>query len=127
MTANTRKAARFNVSIKVTISFQLNCQRHPEQQGVLLNISETGLCVKTDSVLPRGAVAFVDLELPGTEEKTRAIGKVVWSNDNGEAGIELGYIPAKQFRFLVPFLQSKPSSDPGAGAPPPEDAKKDAK
>jgi hypothetical protein len=123
VTANTRKAARFNVTIKVTISYQHNCQRHPEQQGVLVNISETGLCVKTDSVLPRGAVAFVDLELPDTEEKTRTIGKIVWSKDNGEAGIELGYIPAKQFKFLVPFLQSTPSSGAGASAPPADDAK----
>lgn len=110
MPDNTRKARRFDVTLKVTVSYQLNCQRYPEQAGTLLNISETGLRLHTEIPLPQDAVAFVDLELPGTEDKVRAIGKVVWSHPNGEAGIELGYIPAKQFKFLVPFLQTKPSS-----------------
>lgn len=119
MTAPVRKATRFNVTVKVTVSYQLNCQRHPPEEGVLVNISETGLCLKTKKALPKDAVVFVDLELPGTEEKARAIGKVMWNNPNGEAGIELGYIPARQFKFLVPFLQLKPSSGTKtAGAPP---------
>ena len=123
MPLNTRKAARFNVIIKVTISYQLNCRRHPPQEGILLDISETGLKLKTDSALPQEAVVFVDLELPGTDEKTRAIGKVVWNNPNGEAGVELGYIPARQFKFLVPYLQSKRSSDPEVPVPPADAAK----
>lgn len=110
MHATTRKAARFNVSIKVIVSYQINCERRLPQEGMLVNISESGLRLKTDSILPTGAVVFVDLELPGSEEKTRAIGKVVWNNANGEAGVELGYVPAKQFKFLAPFLQSKPSA-----------------
>lgn len=106
MSVNTRKSARFHVNIKVTVSYQLNCQRHPPQEGILLDISETGLKLKTDKILPKEAVVFVDLEIPETDEKTRTIGKVVWNNPDGEAGIELGYIPAKQFKFLVPYLQS---------------------
>jgi hypothetical protein len=102
---NTRKAKRFNVSIKVTITYQLNCERRPPQGGILLDVSETGLRLKTDGMVPKDAVVFVDVELPGSDEKTRVIGKVVWSRPN-EAGVELGYIPAKQFKFLVPFLQS---------------------
>ena len=109
MSANTRRSARFHVTLKVTVSYQLNCQRHPPQQGTLLDISETGLKLKTDHPLPKDAVVFIDLEIPETQEKTRAIGKVVWNNASGEAGVELGYIPAKQFKFLVPYLQSKTS------------------
>lgn len=111
MSGPTRKAARFNVSLKMTVSYQLNCQRYPPQEGVLLNISETGLRIKTDSPVPKEAVVFIDLEFPESKEKVRAIGKVVWSSPEGEAGVELGYIPAKQFKFLVPFLQAKPSSN----------------
>lgn len=118
MTASTRKAERFTVTIKVTVSYQLNCQRHPPEEGFLLNISETGLCLKTTNALPKDAMVFVDMELPGTEEKARAIGKVVWNKPNGEAGIELGYIPAKQFKFLVPFLQSRSSSSSTDAASP---------
>jgi hypothetical protein len=116
MTVNTRKGPRFNVSLKVTVSYQLNCNRHPPQEGVLLDISETGLKLKTASALPESAVVFVDLELPGTDEKTRTIGKVVWSNANGEAGVQLGYIPAKQFKFLAPFLQSKQATSGSSGS-----------
>ncbi|HEY6351314.1 MAG TPA: PilZ domain-containing protein [Candidatus Angelobacter sp.] len=118
MAANTRRSARFHVSLKVTVSYQLNCQRHPPQEGTLLDISETGLKLKTDNVLPKDAVVFIDLEIPETEEKTRAIGKVVWNNSRGEAGVELGYIPAKQFRFLVPYLQSKRSMKSEVGVLP---------
>lgn len=121
MPENTRKTARFHVSLPVTLSYQLNCQRHPEQQGILLDISETGLKLKTHNVLPKGAVVFVDLEIPETTEKTRAIGKVVWSNADGEAGVELGYIPAKQFKFLVPYLHSKRSLKSEVGIPPEKD------
>jgi hypothetical protein len=116
MTVNTRKTARFSVSLKVTITYQLNCNRHPPQEGILLDISETGLKLKTESALPEAAVVFVDLELPGSDEKTRTIGKVVWSNANGEAGVQLGYIPAKQFKFLVPFLQSKQNPSGSSGS-----------
>ena len=118
MSANTRRSARFHVSLKVTVSYQLNCQRYPAQEGTLLDISETGLKLKTDKVLPKEAVVFIDLEIPETEEKTRAIGKVVWNNANGEAGVELGYIPAKQFKFLVPYLQSKRSMKSEVGVVP---------
>jgi hypothetical protein len=118
MPENTRKSARFHVSLKVTVSYQLNCQRHPPQDGTLLDISETGLKLKTNNVLPRDAVVFIDLEIPETEEKTRTIGKVVWNNADGEAGIELGYIPAKQFKFLVPYLQSKRSLKSEVGVVP---------
>ena len=121
MSVNTRKSARFHVSLKVTISYQLNCQRHPEQEGTLMDISETGLKLKTDNALPKGAVVFVDLELPGTVEKTRAIGKVVWNNESGESGIELGYIPAKQFKFLVPYLRSRESLKSEVGVLPAEE------
>jgi len=122
MSVNTRKTARFHVSLKVTISYQLNCQRHPEQEGTVLDISETGLKLKTDNALPKDAVVFVDLDLPGMEEKTRAIGKVVWNNANGESGVELGYIPAKQFKFLVPYLRSRQSIKSEVGLLPAEEA-----
>jgi Tfp pilus assembly protein PilZ len=122
MSANTRKSARFHVSLKVTVSYQLNCQRHPPQAGTLLDMSETGLKLKTDSVLPKDAVVFIDLEVPETDEKTRTIGKVVWNNPEGEAGIELGYIPAKQFKFLVPYLQSKRSLKSEVGIVPDKNA-----
>lgn len=120
MAQNTRKSARFYVSLKVTLSYQLNCDRRPVQEGMLLDISETGLKLKTQSALPKGAVVFIDIELPGTEERTRAIGKVVWSNADGEAGVELGYVPAKQFGFLVPYLQSRRSLKSEVGIPPVE-------
>lgn len=122
MTVNTRKTARFHVSLKVMVSYQLNCQRYPPQEGTLLDISETGLKLKTDQALPKEAVVFIDLDLPEMGEKTRAIGKVVWNNASGEAGVELGYIPAKQFKFLVPYLQSKQSLKSEVGVPAPESA-----
>lgn len=118
MSVNTRRSARFDVSLKVTVSYQLNCQRHPPQEGTLLDISETGLKLKTDKELPKDAVVFIDLEIPETDEKTRAIGKVVWNNASGEAGVELGYIPAKQFKFLVPYLQTKRSMKSEVGVAP---------
>lgn len=118
VTTGTRKSARFDVSLKITVTYQLNCQRHPPQEGTLRNISESGLCLQTAEPLPKDAVVFVDLELPGSEEKVRAIGKVVWSKPNGEAGVELGYIPAKQFKFLAPFLQAQPASTSTSGNPP---------
>lgn len=85
-----------------------------------MDISETGLKLRTQSALPKGAVVFVDIELPETEEKTRAIGKVVWSNADGEAGVELGYVPARQFKFLAPYLQSRRSLKSEVGMPPAE-------
>jgi len=83
-----------------------------------MDISETGLKLKTDRALPKDAVVFIDLEIPETQEKTRAIGKVVWNNASGEAGVELGYVPAKQFKFLVPYLQSKQSLKSEVGVVP---------
>jgi CheY-like chemotaxis protein len=56
-------------------------------EGILLDLSETGMEVLTAEPQPRGTMLTFSFELPSGELKVEARGEVAWSQSNGETGV----------------------------------------
>jgi CheY-like chemotaxis protein len=90
-----RTSFRHPVMMQATASYLDGYMRHPIENAVVQDISQTGLRLQADSSVPKDAVVFVDFKLPENQTAISLIGKVMWSDDQGRAGI--------QFRFMTPL------------------------
>lgn len=90
-----RASFRHSVSMKATAGYLEGYTRRPVENAVVQDINQTGLCLQSDSPIPKDAVVFVDFKLPDKQITISLIGKVMWSDAKGRAGI--------QFRFMTPL------------------------
>jgi len=102
------KRAYFRCAVRVTASaaYQRNFIRLPLENAALYDISQNGLCLNTNEVLPQGVKTFVDFQLPGTEDQIHVIGNVVWS-DGGRTGIQFSSIPVQELAKLQRWLNAR--------------------
>jgi hypothetical protein len=71
-----RTAFRHAVRIPANASFlEDNCKNALENTSVQ-DVSVTGICLQTDTVVPKDATAFIDFELPDSHGPISAIGDV---------------------------------------------------
>ncbi len=66
--------------------------------GVLVNLSLGGAGIKTSKMLRHGAPVSLCFSIPGTNKEAEIIGRVAWTNKDGQHGI--------QFSSLAPALRS---------------------
>jgi len=79
---------RCAVRLNASASYEENKLRRPLPNATLRDISQCGLCLKTDSVIPKDATVFVDFQLPGNRgAQIHTTGKVMWSDSHGNAGV----------------------------------------
>jgi CheY-like chemotaxis protein len=97
---------RCAVRINASASYQWNFIRRPLEDAVLMDVSQNGLCLHTGEVLPQGAKAFVDFELPGTLDPIHVTGNVIWS-DRGRTGIQFSSVPTKELVTLRRWLNAR--------------------
>jgi hypothetical protein len=71
------------------VSGTLNHQgwRRTLHQVAVLNLSQTGLCLKAAEPLPHGATLSMNLTLPESSYSVHASGSIVWSHSNGKTGV----------------------------------------
>jgi hypothetical protein len=94
-----RTAFRHTVCIPADASFLENNSKSPLENASVQDISLTGICLQTDNLVPKDATVFVDFVSPPSHARISIIGKVMWSDDRGRAGI--------QFRFIPPLEQER--------------------
>jgi len=94
-----RTAFRHAVHFPASASFLENNVKNPLQNASVQDISFTGICLQADTAAPKDATVFIDFELPDSHAPISAIGKVMWSDNQGRAGI--------QFRFIPPLEQEQ--------------------
>jgi len=94
-----RTALRHDVLIPAEANFLENNSKNPLENASVQDISLTGICLRTDTVVPKDATVFVDFVLPESQHTTSVIGKVMWSDNKGRAGV--------QFRFIPPLEQER--------------------
>ena len=87
----------------------------------VVNVSKTGVGLETREMLPQGATLQLSFQLPDREETVQISGKIVWSCENGKAGVLFTHVlPADQKR-LNEWIDSKLPGDndfvPRAAAP----------
>jgi hypothetical protein len=104
----TRATFRYSVDIIAAAATVVEQGRKRALQNVILrDLSSTGLRAKADSPLPTDSTVFVDFLLPGTEDKIHAVGRVIWANTQGDAGIQFISISAQEFQKLREWLSTR--------------------
>ncbi len=104
------KRASFRHEVKIGVSSASLAQEggHRSLSNVtVFNLSKTGLGIKTDGMLKQGATLQLSFLLPDSEELMNVTGTVMWSRDNGQAGVQLTQILPAQLRKLHAWIDSK--------------------
>ncbi|MEY2412475.1 MAG: hypothetical protein QOD84_1081 [Acidobacteriaceae bacterium] len=73
----------------------------------LLNVSQSGIRIQADSLLPREELLSIQFELPGTKTSLRLQGEVAWSDRDGNAGVRFAEVSASVSRQLRLWLERK--------------------
>jgi transcriptional regulator with PAS, ATPase and Fis domain len=76
-------------------------------QATLLNLSIGGAAVAIDKPLDFGMPASICLEIPETDSETELFGRVAWSNNEGQHGIQFGDLTANVRSNLLRWLTTQ--------------------
>jgi|SRR5215469_5519042 len=95
----------FRVPIQVEVKLRLeNPHGMPEMQGILLDISETGMDVLAPQPLYPSARLCARFTLPNSPSEFEVSGDVAWANPNGETGVRLADTPDSLRAALLNWL-----------------------
>jgi DNA-binding response OmpR family regulator len=108
MIRERRAAFRHPVQIKPSSSALVQEQGNQHlQSSIILDLSQAGLCVQTQEILPLGATLQIDFHLPETSELIHVTGAVKWTRASGRTGISFTHIPTADQKNLTAWLDSK--------------------
>jgi CheY-like chemotaxis protein len=105
----------FRVSVQAPVEITLPNERQAD--GILLDLSETGMDVLTPEVQVPGSLLGFRFQLPDGALELQAHGQVAWANPNGQAGVHFLDIPPDKAEELKTWLKAAATS---AGAGPNE-------
>src|SRR5215469_182969 len=84
----------FRVPIQVEVKLRLeNPNGMPEMEGILLDLSETGMDVLAPQPLYSSARLRARFTLPNSPSEFEVAGDVAWANPNGESGVRFADTP----------------------------------
>jgi DNA-binding response OmpR family regulator len=72
---------------------------------VILDVSQTGMCLQTKEILQQGAILKIDFPLPESKQTLELTGSIQW-NLPGKAGVKFAPMTAEQKAKLVGWLES---------------------
>jgi hypothetical protein len=72
-----------------------------------INISQGGLALESPTRLAPGQVHAVEFRLPGTETALNFCGRVIWSDDHGQAGLCLSDMNASHRQQLLEWIHKE--------------------
>ena len=109
----------FRVPIQVAVKLRLeNRDREPSfVDGILLDLSETGMDVLAAQPLYPSARLHARFILPDSPAEFELAGETAWANPNGESGVRFSEISEPMRTALQTWLQE--NSKPGLGPEPP--------
>ncbi len=120
-----RRALRRAVSIRAFVANRMDSGNDlPIEEATLLDISRTGLSLKSKNRVEEGAKIFVYLQLPKGHGEVHIVGDAIWSDVHNRLGMKFTNIPPFEFKRLLNWLEDR-SSAPRTGeaaptAPKPE-------
>ena len=79
--------------------------------GVLRDVSESGIAMQTLSPVMQGQRIQVRIDLPNPRLHLEASGRVVWSDSQGQAGVEFGELSRRHVRLLNEWLFTQVLAD----------------
>jgi CheY-like chemotaxis protein len=83
----------------------------PLENVKLINVSQSGMCIQTQEILPKGALLAIQFMLPESKKQVRAKGTVIWNDDSYKAGIKFGDIPVWDRQNLCEWLSVRTPPD----------------
>jgi len=103
----------FRVSVQAPVEVTLPDQRKAD--GILLDLSETGMDVLTSEPQTAGSLLGFKFQLPGSSVEIAAHGQVAWANPNGQTGVHFLDLGDETFTGLKTWLKTAANSA-GSGA-----------
>jgi len=103
------RRASFRHSVKINPVSGVLLQEAGNQnlrQSIILDLSQNGMCIQTQEVLPQGATLQVDFELPDSREVVHVTGSVMWTRASGRTGLRFVQVPAQEQKALIAWLDS---------------------
>jgi hypothetical protein len=82
----------------------LNCNRHSPIEAHLINVSQGGLQVHSDSPVEMTKPFQVSFALPGAKNAMKAHAEVAWQDTRGNVGIRFVKVTPRQQRTLQLWL-----------------------
>lgn len=82
-----RASFRHSVKIQAVASIMEGREKQRLPGAIVDDISLTGLCFRTSQPVPKETTICVDFCLPGSGQLIRTMGKIMWSDANGQAGV----------------------------------------
>jgi CheY-like chemotaxis protein len=105
---NRERRRSLRVPVQAAVELTLPDSRTIE--GILLDLSETGMEVLTaESQAPDSLLAF-RFQLPGVALEIKAHGNVAWANPNGQAGVRFRDVPEEVSAELKKWVQAAAAS-----------------
>lgn len=111
LTRERRRA--FRVPVQAPVEIALPNGR--KLDGILLDLSETGMDVLTAEAQAAGSLLGFNFQLPDGGPKLEAHGEVAWANPNGQTGVHFVDVPEPVSAELKTWLKAAAAAA-GAGA-----------
>jgi CheY-like chemotaxis protein len=84
--------------------------------AALVDLSEEGIALQSDSKLPPYCKVYFQFALPGNSSLVRLSGEVMWQDSSGRVGIRFAHVPQTSRRVLNDWIKANPAS-PSDAAP----------
>jgi hypothetical protein len=85
---------------------QIRVAGEDEIEGILLDVSQTGIDVLAAQALHPAALIGLRFTLPDGSVEVDAQGEVAWANSNGQSGVRFLEVPASQAEKLNAWVQA---------------------
>ena len=88
--------------------------------AALVDLSEEGIAVRSNSKLPPYCKVYFQFALPGNSSVIRLSGEVMWQDSAGRVGIRFAHVPQTSRRVLNHWLETNLGTSPAAVPQPSE-------
>jgi CheY-like chemotaxis protein len=117
-TSLLRRERRRSFRVAVQAAVQLSVPGGGQIEGILLDLSQTGMDVLAAQPLLPAALIGLRFTLPDGSSEIDAQGEVAWANPNGQSGVRFLDVPAAQAEQLATWLQANTPDSPPEEAEP---------
>ena len=105
-----RSERRMRPRIPVQANTSITYADKENVPAALVDLSEDGIAVRSDSKLPPYCKVYFQFALPGNTSPVRLSGEVMWQDSSGRVGIRFAQVPKSSRRLLNDWLQAQLSS-----------------
>jgi CheY-like chemotaxis protein len=106
-----RQERRIEPRIPVQASAALAFPGKENAEATLVELSESGVGLRTQDQLPPACKAYLQFSLPESQAVVRLAGEVMWQDKTGRVGIRLVSVPPTSRRLLHRWLQEHEVAD----------------